>query len=109
MVDAYQRANRPGETFNEPTSNRRARPIFAGAGRRRHFARLGRAIPHRDTQALEAGLTRLRPGVVDSDVSLENRAHVSFRNSCKDYQTNAYCAQTRSMGQASIAHKYGIM
>ncbi len=64
---------------DEPMSNRLARPILAGARRRRDFARLSRAIPHVDAQAPEAGLTRLRPGVVDSNVPIESRAHIFAR------------------------------
>ena len=33
-----------------------------------------RAIRHVDAQALEAGLTRLRPGIVDPNVRLKSRA-----------------------------------
>lgn len=76
-------------------SNRLARPVFAGAGRRRNFARFGSAIPHVDAQAFEAGLTRLRPGVVDPDVSVESRAHVVVPKTCaKITKTTAYCTQT---------------
>jgi hypothetical protein len=60
VVNAYQRGDRLGEAFDEPTSNLFASPVPARAGRRRDFSRLGHAICHIDPQALEAGLACLR-------------------------------------------------
>lgn len=76
MVNAYQRGDLLGKTFNKPMGDFLAAPIPPRAGRWRDLVRLGRAVRHVDAQALYAGLTPLRPGVVDSDVSLESRAHI---------------------------------
>ena len=78
MVNAYQGRARFNEAFKKPMGNLLATPVPARAGRRRDFARLGRAIRHVDVQALEAGFTRRRPGVVNPDVSLKCRAHIAI-------------------------------
>ena len=63
VVNAYQRSDHLGETLYEPVSNPFARQFLWGlVGTRLRAARS--RDPHVDAQAFEAGLTRLRAGVV---------------------------------------------
>src|SRR5579875_108997 len=76
VVNAYQRGDRLGYTLDEPLGNLFATPVPARAGRRRDFVRLGCAVRQVDAQALEAGLTRFSPGVINPDIPLKSRAHI---------------------------------
>jgi hypothetical protein len=115
VVNAYQSRRRREEMFYEPMTNRLARPVFAGAGRRRNFARLASAVRRVDAQALEAGLACLCAGVVDSNVPLKCRAHFGVRIgvrivSLEFAQRNDIAFSFRYLGtsiEASACKRYG--
>ena len=67
-VDADDRRDILGQAVREPLRDAASRPVLARARWRRHFLRCGSAIGAIDPEPLQAGLRRLRTGIVDADV-----------------------------------------
>lgn len=72
VIDADDRRDVFREPLGQPVRDAASRPVLARAGRRRYLTRYGFADGAVNAQALETGLGRLGPGIVDADVAGES-------------------------------------
>jgi dihydrofolate reductase len=80
VIDDYDRRDVFREPLGQPVRDAAARPVLAKAGRRRYLTRRRLANGAVDAQALQTGLWRLGPGIVDADVAAKG-GHRKLRQS----------------------------
>ncbi len=75
MVNSDQRRQVFREPLNQPFRNPLACPVSSEARRRRDFGWIAQMVRRVDTQALEAGVARFRPRIVNPDIPIERSFH----------------------------------